>query len=427
MHLLSSGSDPLNIQLESDQIILHGLAEESAGATIRGSVTLDCIESTKIKSIALKLVGKNTVWWSEGQGSSQRHYHEERTVIEHSWNILEAQRKAYHLPKGSYKWDFELPLPGDLPSTLHHDQGQVHYHLKAVAERTTFTLYNYVAKRAFQITRLMLPSSLELNQSVVVVNEWPNKVAYNISIPRMVFSPGSQVPISFELAPLTTGLSVQGIMCSFEEYVTLTSHSHSMSEGRVVKAVSDNKFSSSQDQWSRTEVFNVPEDGNHLQCDVASSLISISHKLKVMVMLKNEDGHTSELRATMPIVIASVAPEQEANELPAYEDAWKSQPYDARRVIETQVASGQLPSSLAFATPCAAASQIRPSCSESSSMISSDDEEAETLPPLPWEGVDLTLVPSYTTAVRSGRLYSFSGPSLPTYESIAMPGTSTAV
>lgn len=335
--------------------------------------------------------------------------------------------QQYIYPSSLYNRDFELPLPGDLPSTLHHDQGQVHYHLKAVAERTTFTLYNYVAKRDFQITRLMLPSSLELNQSVVVVNEWPNKVAYNISIPRMVFSPGSQVPISFELAPLTTGLSVQGIMCSFEEYVTLTSHSHSMSEGRVVKAVSDNKFSSSQDQWSRTEVFNVPEDGNHLQCDVASSLISISHKLKVMVMLKNEDGHTSELRATMPIVIASVAPEQEANELPAYEDAWKSQPYDARRVIETQVASGQLPSSLAFATPCAAASQIRPSCSESSSMISSDDEEAETLPPLPWEGVDLTLVPSYTTAVRSGRLYSFSGPSLPTYESIAMPGTSTTV
>lgn len=72
MHLLSSGSDPLNIQLESDQIILHGLAEESAGATIRGSVTLDCIESTKIKSIALKLVGKNTVWWSEGNNKKQK-------------------------------------------------------------------------------------------------------------------------------------------------------------------------------------------------------------------------------------------------------------------------------------------------------------------------------------------------------------------
>lgn len=129
MHLLSSGSDPLHIQLESDNIILHGLAEESAGATIRGSVTFDCSENTKIKSIALKLVGKNNVWWSEGkqkfqmtapgrpdcviskltclikgQGSGQRHYHEERTIIEHSWSILEPKRKAYHLSKGSYKW-----------------------------------------------------------------------------------------------------------------------------------------------------------------------------------------------------------------------------------------------------------------------------------------------------------------------------------
>lgn len=43
---------------------------------------------------------------------------------------------------------------------------------------------------------------------------------------------------------------------------------------------------------------------------------------------------------------------------------------------------------------------------------------------LPWQGIDLSRVPSYTTAIRSNRLYSFSG-SLPGYDSVvAVPGRS---
>ncbi|OAD70436.1 hypothetical protein PHYBLDRAFT_148352 [Phycomyces blakesleeanus NRRL 1555(-)] len=36
-------------------------------------------------------------------------------------------------------------------------------------------------------------------------------------------------------------------------------------------------------------------------------------------------------------------------------------------------------------------------------------------------GIDLSRVPSYTTAINSRRLYSFSG-SLPTYDSVSVPG-----
>ncbi|CDH48601.1 arrestin domain-containing protein [Lichtheimia corymbifera JMRC:FSU:9682] len=411
------------INLENDHVILHGTVDESAGVILRGTVILNCHENTKIKSIILKFQGKTKVNWVEGHGSSQRHFKEERTVIEHSWNFLEPKRKTYHLAVGRYKWDFELPLPGDLPSTVQHDLGQVYYRLKAVAERPAFSI-NYVAKRNIRVSRVMLPSSLELNQSVVISNEWTNKLAYNISVPRMVFSCGSTIPVSFDLIPTAPGLSVRAISCTLKEYITLTSHEHTRSEGRVIKTVRDEQFAPSMDRWTRTEILQVPnEHQGRIQSDTTSELIKIKHKLKFTVSLINGDGHISELRAAVPIIIAAVAPDEDANQLPAYEDAWKTLPYDTR-TIEGMIASGNLPQSVAIAIPNAAANRIQeiPDSANNSGDEGEQQQQQHQQQPLPWEGFDLSRVPSYTTAVRSGRLYSFSG-SLPTYESIAIPGT----
>lgn len=189
--------------------------------------------------------------------------------------------------------DFELPLPGDLPSTVQHDLGQVCYRLKAVAERPAFSM-NYVAKRSIRVSRVMLPSALELNQSVVISNEWTNKLAYNISVPRMVFSCGSQIPISFDLIPTAPGLSVRAISCTLKEYITLTSHEHTRSEGRVIKTVRDEQFAPTMDRWTRTEMLQVPiEHQGRIQSDTTSDLIKIKHKLKFTVSLINSDGHIS--------------------------------------------------------------------------------------------------------------------------------------
>lgn len=93
-------------------------------------------------------------------------------------------------------------------------------------------------------------------------------------------------------------------------------------------------------------------------------------------------------------------------------------PYDPE-VLRQLIASGGMPRSLAVAIPNAAASNAQ------STQQNSDEDEEESNPEegLVWafNGIDLSRVPSYTTAVRSNRLYSFSG-SLPTYESIGVPG-----
>ena len=64
MHLVHQTT--LAINLETDHVILHGSEDESAGVMLRGSVILDAVESTKVKSIVLKFQGKSKVNWTEG-------------------------------------------------------------------------------------------------------------------------------------------------------------------------------------------------------------------------------------------------------------------------------------------------------------------------------------------------------------------------
>ncbi|GAA5801135.1 hypothetical protein EDC94DRAFT_616074 [Helicostylum pulchrum] len=397
-----------HINVENEHILLHGNVDESSGVMLRGSVVLNCHETTKVRSISLKFVGKAKVDWTEGLGSHQRHYKDEKTIIKHEWSFLPPNKKTYHLPQGHYKWDFELPLPGDLPESVQNELGQVYYRLKATVERPTF-LINYNDKKMLRVSRVLLPSSLELTQSLVISNVWVDKISYDISVPTKVFSMGSLIPITFALVPIAQDLRIRSVSCVLKEYTTLSADEHSKMEGKVINHLRDESF----DGWTKTELLPVPDFQSRLiQPDSSCDLIKIKHKLKFTVSLTNADGHISELRAAIPIIISEVSPEEDENALPAYEDAWKSAPYDPQQVAAL-IARGDLPPSIAITAPNEAAS------SANRTLSSSDTEEENDNLALPWEGIDISRVPSYTTAIRSNRLYSFSG-SLPGYD--AVPG-----
>ena len=151
---------------------------------------------------------------------------------------------------------------------------------------------NYIAKRNVLLSRLMLPSSLELNQSVVISNEWTDKLSYNISVPRKVFSSNSPIPIFFDLVPIASQLTVRSISCSLKEYITLSTNEHTKTEGRVIHHTHDDHFSNATDRWTTTEVLTVPSEHN-IQSDLHSDLIKIKHKLKFTVSMMNADGHIS--------------------------------------------------------------------------------------------------------------------------------------
>jgi hypothetical protein len=203
------------------------------------------------------------------------------------WKAIQAKQIVV------YNRDFELPLPGDLPETIEgSEHGQVYYKLKAVAERPTFSM-NFGDKRPVQVLRYMLPSALELSQSLLIANEWADKMSYEISVPCKVYSGADVIPITFDLIPIAQELKARYITCTLKEYCTYTAGDNVKSESRIVKFLRDDEFPSTGDRWTKIELLRIPQIGTNIHCDAETDLIKIKHKLKFTVSLINLDGHIS--------------------------------------------------------------------------------------------------------------------------------------
>ncbi|EIE76017.1 hypothetical protein RO3G_00721 [Rhizopus delemar RA 99-880] len=380
-------SSDLKIELSSTDVILYGHSSESSGKLLQGSVILSLSEPMKVRSITLNFLGKIKVAWSEGIGHHQHYHKQEKEIMEKKWQFVpildQAHKKAFTLGPGEHKWDFELMLPGDLPQSLEAEGGQVVYRLKAVVERTAF-MHNIIKKQPVEIIRCMLPSESELIQTLEIHNTWTEKMMYDIVLPSKVYARGHTIPITFHITPIATRLRVRSLMGSLKEYCTYTTSESSKTDTRIVKSLKQEHPFDDVEQdtvcWTKMIELDIPPMSSHMAfCDAENDMIRIRHKLKFVICLVNADGHLSELRCSVPIVIiSSVVAQQTELTLPAYDQTWQSvlcvNPQDVPQQ-QQQV----------------------------------NDEEW-------WQGQDLSRVPSYQTAAQQAPVALST--SLPSYDQL---------
>ncbi|KAI8993244.1 hypothetical protein BDB01DRAFT_754289 [Pilobolus umbonatus] len=321
----------VTIFLENDHLIMYGSTTESAGCVLRGVMNLNLQEQVKLKSINLKFSGKMIVSWTEGRGS-ERSFTEVREVISHNWSFLPRQAKIHTLQPGNYSYEFELPIPGDMPESSYiHNFYVVEYGLKATIERSSF-LPNMVHRKKVHISRKLQPFSSETQDPITLSNQWLHKLDYEITLPSKVYTHGDKVPITIKITPLTESLSVRHLSISLKEYMICRAgqpqfNHRSRVHSRVVASLRDAEFgqtTGNSGEWKKTEVLKLPTSSSDLQCDLQNDLVRIRHKVKFVLSLENSDGHISELRGTLPVSIFSFNNQG----LPTYEETWRSLPYD---------------------------------------------------------------------------------------------------
>ncbi|KAG2225787.1 hypothetical protein INT45_011455 [Circinella minor] len=474
----------LQINVIDDSILLHGQADESAGKLLQGSVILDLPEPMKVRAVHLKFSGKMNVSWSEGIGHHQHYHKQERSLISHKWQYVPmtemTPKKTYTLASGQHKWFFELPIPGNLPQSLEAEGGRVSYRLKAVVERPF--IQNIVKKRPIRIVRCILPSEYQLSQTLEIHNTWSDKMEYAITLPSKIYAHGETIPISFDIRPIANNLRVRSLSGTLKEYCTYTTTERSKTDTRVVRMEKKDKpflavALGDGNEWKKVVKVIVPERAPFIFCDADNEMIRIRHKLKFVISLENADGHTSELRCSVPIiVIDTVVQRSEGNILPAYDETWRSVPYDravwdALRTRTSVSAEGSAPTTGAAASSSSSDQQQHPTQSLQSQQqrepitiagrtravsISSttkgglhDDDNDVTLPErttpmgvprssndhnnnsagyqprsvessngLWWHGMELSRVPSYRTAAQQEPASLSS--SLPPYDSLSV-------
>ncbi|CAO3692273.1 unnamed protein product [Umbelopsis ramanniana] len=339
----------LRISLENDHLVLHGSPSESAGCVLRGVVSLKAMEQCKFKSLRLKFKGVMHIEWKEGPQGHQKEFKEERTVIEHTWSFLAPGHKQHSITAGTHTWPFELPLAGNLPESLHIGTTYyVHYKLKAIAERPGI-LFSQIAARAPVYVSRYIASSIvdDFLEPIQISSEWTDKVRYDIAVASKICHIGGVVPVILRLIPLNPKLRVRYLSFTFKEYTTYKARpGHQKTRGRVVHHQRNDQLTKIEEDegvcWYNTENIPVPDT---LRCDSSGDVVKIRHRIKFIMSLENEDGHISELRAALPVIVVAANNEESINVLPTYENSWQSLPYDEHIMVE-MLTAGRTPSDL---------------------------------------------------------------------------------
>lgn len=223
--------------------------------------------------------------------------------------LKDAPGHSFLLPKGNYSLPFKIYLPANVCETVEGlPIGTLLYKLQCSIERGRFEKSHQTSKH-IRIVRTLHPRNMNLLDSIDVDNTWVGKLQYCVSMPKKAVAIGSTIPIHITIIPIAKGLSLKAInACIVEHYHIQIGNQRSPEYERLcgkqeltIPSNADLEY----DRWVVKTHYKVPDHLRQLSqsCDVKNSMIVVKHRLRVAIQLKNKEGHTSELRANLPVVV----------------------------------------------------------------------------------------------------------------------------
>jgi len=319
------------IRLENDFLVFRGNEHESSGQLLKGTVVLCLPSPLKVEDVHLRLTGTLHLSWTDSKvtptGISNQKVDRSSVILNHRWKPFvgigsadsTGATRAITLPAGNYEWPFELELPGNTSESVEGlPEASITYKLKATVARGKLA-YDLHAYRRLRIIRTLESSALEFLHSMSVENIWPNKVEYSILIPQKAIVFGSSIPMEMRFTPLLKGLELGDItikLVEVHDIIVQGPTGHAIKEHKKEREVTnwtvpmsreehwcDMIEDTGQEGWVMSTALDLPRKMGKCVQDVNVQGIKIRHKLKMVVALKNPDGHISELRATLPVTI----------------------------------------------------------------------------------------------------------------------------
>ncbi|CAK7566420.1 MAG: hypothetical protein SEPTF4163_004364 [Sporothrix epigloea] len=317
-----------DIRLENDFIVFRGNDHEASGQLLKGVLVICVPSALKIEDIHLRLTGTQRLSWTDPKltpsGLTSTKIDRSNVILNHQWApFWGTPGKSAILEKGNYEFPFELMLPGDTCESVEGlHEASVVYKIKATIARGKLA-YDLHAYKHLRIVRTLESSALEFLHAMSVENIWPNKVEYSIVVPQKAVVFGSQIPLESRFTPLLKGLELGDItvkLIEIHEFFAAPSVNSSsfslMREFRNERMVQSWNIGVSREEhwqemiedtgqegWVINWSLDLPRKLGRCIQDVNVHGIKVRHKLKMVVALKNPDGHVSELRATLPLTI----------------------------------------------------------------------------------------------------------------------------
>ncbi|KAJ7693341.1 hypothetical protein B0H17DRAFT_1279204 [Mycena rosella] len=335
----------LEVHLDNEYICMKGTGNDVEPARLTGT--------TPIKEITLQFRGKARLPPVPHDSIHLNNSASTYIVCSHDWSFLEGEKKHSHtLKAGRHFFPFQLQIGGSLPSSVAtHTLGgaSVAYKLRANAVRPGLS-YNLQAVTPVHILRAFTSEALEYQQTLEIENTWPDKLMYSIMIPHKAWAATDTLTALVKFSPLVKGVGVVTVATSIHETTkvqargrcrrrralsppvsatpgapsglntpaaTTPAHHAGGSGGYFSLGPSASPEMSPIAGPSRPPFPNPEPTEEQGQDDIVTYLslaipptitpthslepVTISHRLRWNILIMNVDGHTSELRCSLPL------------------------------------------------------------------------------------------------------------------------------
>lgn len=213
---------------------------------------------------------------------------------------------SFLLPKGNYSMPFHIRLPADISESVEGlSRAKLRYKFECSIERGRLEK-DFTTARHVRIVRTLHPQNMNLVSLIEFSNTWAGKLEFSVTLPHKALALGTKMPIKLIIVPLVKGLSFKGMWAEIVQHSCMRSLSgdspmfQNITEKHKIECHDSDIH---DDHWVIKGHYQLPcslQDVTQ-SCDLKGSCINVKHRVRVLIQIKNADGHVSELRANMPI------------------------------------------------------------------------------------------------------------------------------
>ncbi|KZW00209.1 hypothetical protein EXIGLDRAFT_722273 [Exidia glandulosa HHB12029] len=330
-------------------VVFRGLGQDVDTAVLAGTLVLHLAESTDLRDITLEFTGKAKLPAPPSPYLKSQHGYVVHTY-ETSFMPQGEKKQSRTFKAGRHTFPFSIELEPYLPSSLQvtHSTPAIAYKLRATAVRPPL-FPNLTSTWPVDVLRAFGPNSLEYQQTLEVENTWPGKIMYSLTLPHKAWAAGDTIMALVKFAPLAKGVCINTVCTSITETVkyggshgvemkkevcsarhifkppttgsssdeaSSRPHSSHAASGEQSPPHSQAQEASNSVQVAESvDVTEPAEDEVVAKVELkippwvcpshAAQPIMVTHRVRWIVIIRNADGHFSELRCSLPIHVLS--------------------------------------------------------------------------------------------------------------------------
>lgn len=213
---------------------------------------------------------------------------------------------SFLLPQGNYSMPFSFHLPANISESVEClPIAKLRYKLECTVERGRLEKDFFTAKHV-RIVRTLHPQSINLVDLIEFGNTWPGKLDFNVSLPRKALALGTKMPIKLVIVPLTKGITFKSMYAEVVQHNSTKGLSGESPQFEAIinrQKLPNEHTHFDEDHWEVKSHYRLPSSLKDITqtCTLKNDIITVKHRVRVLIHIRNADGHISELRANLPV------------------------------------------------------------------------------------------------------------------------------